>query len=102
MSQSKKLTEFYNAYNNWLNAGAPNYEPFSRTAGLCYGIMTFSDENCKVARILKSEMRKQFDAADLDNCTPFNNDENYYADESDDRSMHLNPKRIEWVRSHLS
>jgi hypothetical protein len=96
MAQSQKLTDFYNAYNNWLNDGAPAHELFSRETGLCSCIIMWLPGYLQII-----EMRSQFAAASLSTCYPFNEEfDDYLADTN--KGAHLNPKRIQWVKDHLS
>lgn len=33
-----KLAEFYEAYSDWIDAGAPEGKPFSRNCGICVSL----------------------------------------------------------------
>lgn len=93
---SEALKEFYAAYAEWLDAGAPEYNPFVRKTGLCWNIfnMPFTYDELKEAC---SEMKRQFKAAGLDVSYPFDTPMGY----SMCNEMHLNEARISWVKTHL-
>jgi hypothetical protein len=97
MSQSKGLTEFYNAYNDWVNTGAPECNVFSRSYGLCLNLRVYGD-----SLNLCNEMKAQFVEAELSCDYPFNESENEYFVECDAGEAALNPERIKWVQEHLS
>lgn len=94
MEQSKELTAFYDAYLNWLERGAPNYDPFKRSLGLCNNLRRWMGIVGSAAR---HEMTTQFKAAGLDESYPFDPTEPYGLD-----FKHDNPARIEWVRAHAT
>lgn len=97
MEQSQELHNFYLAYKKWLDDGAPEGKPFSRTFGLCYSIIQYSRKD-HLGSILTDEITKQFIDARLQNKYPFG--KMVYEQEHEYRTMHLNKKRIKWVNDH--
>lgn len=90
------LQQFYNAYAAWLDAGAPDDQPFTRHTGLCYNLYKFGGNND-----VRKEMTRQFEEAGLDSHYPFNDgDVDDYEIRVDDLTQHLNLKRIQWVKDH--
>ena len=95
--QNKSLQQFYNDYAAWLDAGAPQGQPFCRDAGLCHNLGKFGGD-----RDAYIEMGRQFEAAGLDDQYPFDNTEDHYYDMSGLYSHHTNPLRIQWVKDHAN
>lgn len=95
--QNKLLQAFYNTYAAWLDAGAPEGQPFYRHAGLCHNLGKFGGD-----RDAYVEMTRQFEAAGLDYKYPFDYNMENYRSQSDDETMHLNPERIKWVKDHAN
>lgn len=91
----KTLKEFYQAYAAWLDAGAPEGQPFDRGYGLCDNL--YDQYYCH--RGLMNEMRGQFKKAGLDIDYPFGGSE-VFEDETDNSTMHTNPLRVQWVKDH--
>lgn len=105
MKQSKELTAFYNAYNDWLEAGAPeeNEYNFHRHGGLCYNIIyigAIAYGTKKLVGELIPELKEQFEKAHLDKDYPFGRWIYLVARYND--TQHLDPNRIRWVKSHLT
>lgn len=98
MKQSPELTAFYNAYNDWLEAGAPdeNKYDFSRSNGLCYNLEYGFDG--KRREIF--EMKEQFKKAGLDTIHPFGKE--IFLAAHAQKVQHLDPNRIKWVKAHLA
>jgi hypothetical protein len=92
----KTLKDFYQAYAAWIEAGAPNGSPFSRSAGLCYNLQLFTEDYSA----LLYEMSSQFKSEGLDKHYPFNIGEEDYQYSSKKRNQYLNSRRIEWVMNH--
>lgn len=96
-----QLAEFYEAYSDWIDDGAPEGEPFSRRVGLCGSVCLYlKSKGCnfrerEVALLL---MRKQFIKAGLSRDYPFNNADNSYYLESIDGAIHTNKNRMAWVK----
>lgn len=87
------LRDFYIAYAAWLDAGAPDRDPFERSKGLCYSLDHWSHYNFD----LSEEMQQQFTDAGLCWEYPFDHGHRAYFD---DDKKHLNPARVAWVRKH--
>lgn len=101
LEQSPTLTEFYRAYRDWLDNGAPEQHPiFCRGDGLCLNCSIWMDQTGNNASCIDTEMVAQFRAAKLNGWLPFNTGENTisYMYETRNYLCHLNPKRIRWVR----
>ena len=101
--QSALLTQFYRAYAGWLDAGAPDELPFCRSGGLCW--MLWHYLSCQAIphnerKQLTNELEDQFEAAGLNYLFPFNDGEEGFSNEEETDTMHLNPRRIKWVRDH--
>ena len=114
------LGDFYVAYEEWLDAGAPGdmRSTFWRTMGLCSNLVNWMDShNIDYRRQseLEDEMRASFEEVGLVPSYPFYEDsartgplphevvlqfrERYRA-EGSTSSCHLNPLRVAWVRKH--
>lgn len=89
----KTLKEFYQAYAAWLDAGAPDLQPFDRRHGLCSQAMK------RPYSVPLNEIKKQFVDAGLDSLYPFGGEEVFDV-EYDNATAHLNSERNEWVREH--
>ena len=122
--QSKELTSFYNAYNEWLEAGAPEHNDyrFLRSVGLCSALRKYSSirkwagvfkhvisqenididiDNLMVCdKTISLEMESQFDKANLDTKYPFGEIE--FCRGVQHESNYLDPNRIRWVKAHLT
>ena len=98
---SDNLKEFYRAYKAWLDAGAPDSNPFCRDVGLCanMGLWCLDKESIDEAR-LYDEMCRQFHLACRSTAYPFGENEYRIGRLSD--SQHLNPARIKWVEEHAA
>lgn len=95
---SKLLKEFYVAYWNWLNCGAPDEEPFQRHIGLCTNLEWWCTNNNHPNEDLVPELIKQFRSAGLSMGYPFGVLE--YKKDMKNETQHLNPLRIKWVEEH--
>lgn len=96
-----KLAEFYNAYSDWIDAGAHDGEPFSRRVGLCASLCEYLREEgirFKEREMALLLMKSQFIKAGLNRDYPFNNKENLYCIESIHGRIHTNIDRIAWVK----
>jgi hypothetical protein len=102
--QSELLTQFYQAYAGWLDAGAPEGIIFSRQRGLCWSAVEWISATGKTGTdALLEEMDHQFVAAGLDPTFPFNNGSvQQFGREKVTNSKHLNEQRIQWVREHAA
>ena len=92
----KTLKEFYQTYAVWLDSGAPDNKPFTRTSGLCHNLEVFSQDY----ESLLAEMQSEFKAKGLDKYYPFNIDEEHYVQSGMDGTQYTNYKRVEWVKEH--
>lgn len=96
-----QLAEFYEAYSDWIDAGAPECEPFSRRSGLCGSLCSYLASNgCNltVRYMALQLMKSQFIKAGLSRDYPFNNAENSYYVECVSGTIHTNKNRIAWVK----
>jgi len=105
---SPKLQEFYNAYLEWMQFGAPvmgvnNPFGFTRDCGLCSNyIMGFLGSCWAIAIEELEELKQQFRDAGLDDEYPFNSDSLHYYNEICLNASWLNEKRIAWVEQHAN
>ena len=96
-----QLAEFYEAYSDWIDAGAPESEPFSRRVGLCGSLCLYLTGKgciCPVRDMALKLMKSQFIKAGLSRDYPFNNAENSYYVECINATIHTNKNRIAWVK----
>lgn len=96
-----KLAGFYEAYSDWIDAGAHEGEPFSRRVGLCASLCEYLREEgiaFKEREMALLLMKSQFIKAGLNRDYPFNNKENSYYVESINGTIHTNNNRIAWVK----
>lgn len=91
------LKDFYRAYADWLDAGAPQGKPFVRNNGLCLNLLLKMPRSYEETNAAFEEMTEQLCEAGLDTLFPFDTREEY----SKCDNMHLNPRRIAWVRAHV-
>lgn len=106
MSQSEELTTFYKAYLAWVEAGTPLDLTMRGTDGLCGNLMRFCDAHYgfdKITMRTLDEMNIQFETAGLNHRYPFDDGEyRIYRRFAETGALHLNPKRIQWVREHAT
>lgn len=96
-----QLAEFYEAYSDWIDAGAPEGEPFSRRIGLCGSLCLYLTSKgciCPVRDMALQLMKSQFIKAGLSRDYPFNNADNSYYMESINGTIHTNKNRVAWVK----
>ena len=96
-----QLSDFYKAYSDWIDAGAPEGEPFSRRVGLCASMclhLKWKGCNPREREVALFLMKSQFIKAGLSRDYPFNNAENSYYEEGINGTMHTNSDRIAWVK----
>lgn len=96
-----QLAEFYRAYSDWIDDGAPESEPFSRRVGLCGSLCSYlASKGCRfpVRDMALQLMKSQFIKAGLSRDYPFNNADNSYCLESINGEIHTNKNRIAWVK----
>lgn len=94
---SEALKEFYAAYVEWVDAGAPHGQPFVRNNGLCLNLLLKMPRSYEENNAAFEEMTEQFCEAGLDVSYPFDTPMGY----SMCKDMHLNEARISWVKTHL-
>lgn len=104
---SPLLHAFYVDYAAWLASDAPPHYIFTRCNGLCsdykqykrvHDTHPFVDERVELANLQRS-----FQEAGLHFLYPFNNgSSDEHALECENDQVHLNPRRIEWVRKHAA
>ena len=98
----KELREFYRAYKKWLDAGAPNEEPFDRSYGLCNALYVWStlEGYSEVTKMeLKIYLENEFHSSYTDYHYPFGMRE--YIKRNNTKTNHLDPNRIAWVEAHI-
>lgn len=105
MEQSELLTKFYNAYNLWVENGAPaTGTPFSRGIGLCSNIEYWALINRMsyiIVDQLQTELHNQFCQVEgINPHHPFG--EADYFRRTFNNTMHECPNRMAWVKAHLS
>lgn len=96
-----QLAEFYEEYSDWIDAGAPESEPFSRRVGLCGSLCSYlASKGCRfpVRDMALQLMKSQFIKAGLIRDYPFNNADNSYYVECVNGTIHTNKNRIAWVK----
>lgn len=96
-----KLAEFYKAYSDWIDAGVPEGEPFSRRSGLCGSLCSYlKSRDCKFPErdMALQLMKSQFIKAGLSRDYQFNNADNSYCLESINGEIHTNKNRVAWVK----
>lgn len=96
-----QLSDFYEAYSDWIDTGALEGEPFSRRVGLCGSLCSYLASNgCKlpVRDMALQLMKSQFIKAGLNRDYPFNNAEKSYYVECIVGTIHTNNERIAWVK----
>ena len=103
MRQSELLTQFYRAYWDWSQAGQPDDNPqgFQNDCGLCYNAQLFGGPEVAVRRMLVEELTAQFEQAGLDHDYPFDAEGDSYDHCAENRTMHQNPARMQWVQDHM-
>lgn len=106
LTNQEVLFAFYKAYSKWVDNRAPEWNEyeFTRDYGLCsclaafvrnsYGWDTFTTP-------IQNYQSALFKKAGLDKCNPFNHEGYIYSYEAIGRVMHLNPRRIQWVRNYI-
>lgn len=104
IDQSAELTAFYKAYLAWVENDAPAHKTFTRSYGLCHNVQAWCVANKTCWFDVCLELDTQFWAAGLNEDYPFNDSmwpADDYTSESGRQEMHLNEKRITWVKSHV-
>lgn len=106
MKPEEVLKQFYRAYWDWLQAGAPEGDAymFKRYYGLCLNLNVWLfDYTCEYDNkyAVINSMSDQFIAAGLSNVYPFDTDPVIYKADQANNRLHLNPRRIAWVKEHM-
>lgn len=90
------LRNFYSAYGEWIDSGAPDGNPFMRGAGLCANLFDY------VTSLALEGLHAEFVAAGLGEKLPFNASEAEFKSESGRGECHTNPARVAWVRARIA
>lgn len=96
---------FYKAYQEWLDAGAPDGdEVFSRGIGLCGLLKRYCDRKLPEFGLVivaagKVRLKGHFAVCGMDVVYPFGR---IYTIECDNRMMHLNTARRKWVKERVA
>jgi hypothetical protein len=91
---SDELKKFLADYLAWVDAGAPEGEPFTRHFGLCFNA---EEIDHKLYKELCGILEKEFpDHA----AYPFGG-MSVYLNYNKNHTQHLNQKRIDWIKSKL-
>lgn len=99
---TKEMREFLTAWLAWAeDPDAYDFDdggPFKKRAGLCSNLDEFLGgiDFCKFLQ----ELADMLEADGLDTKYPFDTEQSYDA-AFDNRTQHLNPARLAWVRSKL-
>lgn len=90
MIVSREIYEKLKSYQAWIDAGAPQDKPYFRDFGLCCNLDLYG----KLHPYLRHDK--------LDTVTPFNRDDQSYAEEKEASRCHLNPARLAWVAKKIA
>lgn len=90
----KTLKQFFQAYIDWVDAGAFEHPTFTRRYGLCMNLNLWSDYDEELRQELRGLFAQDFGTT----YTPFGE---HYDKEFRNSIMHLNEARINWVRKQL-
>lgn len=104
MAQSEMLTNFYNEYHDWVEAGATDHPIFHRGVGLCGSARWYARVNSKTGTLdtalaVEREIVHQLQQAGLCSSYPFG--EIDYQTRFANDTMHECPTRMAWVKAHL-
>lgn len=100
-------------YKAWIDGGAPEEKPYTRTTGLCWNAVTFDSKmyknHCrpgysrKVNKTLEAMLKRDFPEAMAEHETPFNQGGwDSYSAESAKYACHTNPERLAWLNKMLA
>ena len=93
------LKEYLQSVQAWVAEGMPEGKPFWRSEGLCGNCYYFT--NCPDAAFdLRCELRHAFAASGLNYSMPFNYSYKHFRIEITNKSIYLNPQRLEWIKNH--
>lgn len=104
MKTSESLMGFYKTYLAWIEAGAPDGEPFFRNQGLCSNLYDYAGMNPYDTIVwgnMLDEMHNQFDYKGLNHFLPFNENWDDYTKEYSAEVCFLNADRVNWVRDRV-
>lgn len=93
----KSLQEFYQAYANWLDTGAPQRKPFCRFSSLANNLVNWNDGDWGLVHEMESQIEEAYEK-DYDNY-PFLLDSVRHKLE-DNGEMHLATRWNKWVKDH--
>lgn len=100
----KYLLEYLKTYELWLENGAPDGVVFSRRHGLCLNIDGYAEQffpdDDTVEDVLLEELLKALKQDQINPVLPFIQWA-WYADESRNKTCHLNQGRNEWIRKTI-
>ncbi len=100
-------------YKAWIDGGAPEEKPYTRTTGLCWNVWVFDNEMAKKAprpgysrragKVLKKLLERDFPNAMATHEAPFNQGgwDSYFA-ESEKETCHTNAARLAWLNKMLA
>jgi hypothetical protein len=102
---SEYLKAFLADWIKWVDGGAIDCEPFERRHGLCYCFEQWLEESDELDEDDQDNeiyaLCDVFRADRLNAAYPFGGGQFFY-EESGAEEMHLNPARIQWVRSKVA
>lgn len=102
--QSKELTAFYRAYNEWLDSGASYFKDnpygFLPRLGLCYALRKYCENNSSY-KVLSKEMKSQFIKSGRNKIYPFGEKEYNNSADFGGEPCCYQPERVKWVKDHL-
>ena len=94
--------EFLKAYRAWLDAGAPNRQPFLRRAGLCPNLHFFTFDNGIDLQTAEKRLTARLNRCFGNSYYPFTDGSPLgYLREMQAESAYLNPKRIAFVDAEI-
>jgi hypothetical protein len=108
---NKVTLDFLRSWINWVDAGAPDNGLYSRNQALCLAKFSFGDqdgiEEVDSDRIIGKDLKRMFKEDGLHWNYPFYdmkdaNDSSGYRKDESNMTMHLNERRLAWVRSKLN
>ena len=105
--------DFLTAWINWVDTGAPEGEPFSRRNSLCLAKYDFCDKQYGYGveadnyYDIGADLGRMFAEDGLHDTHPFydmkdEDDSSGYVTDKANKTMHLNERRVAWVRKVLA
>lgn len=95
---SPELRAALQEYLDWVNAGAPQAEPFDRGTGLCYNFGHNTDQN-DIVYDLVEELGDLFSSMGMAEDYPFG--AAGYSEAQFTKTQHLYAPRINWIKEIL-